>query len=132
MKFAGTTVLRLENGRIAEELGQENALSAMLQLGLIRLPELELAQTRPGDPLPHGWNNMSGSSLKTSLSLKPARPPFGGVNCMADVLFYQSPRDSFTIDCAHQRHLNSAKGLVFTSDARNPPVNTDLEEFSAP
>jgi predicted ester cyclase len=40
MKFAGTTVLRLERGRIAEELGQEDALSAMLQLGLIRTPEL--------------------------------------------------------------------------------------------
>jgi predicted ester cyclase len=62
MKFAGTTVLRLENGRIAEELGQEDALSAMLQLGLICLPELELAQARPGGPLPRGWNNMAGPS----------------------------------------------------------------------
>ena len=62
MKFAGTTVLRLENGRIAEELGQEDALSAMLQLGLIRLPELEMVQERPGGPLPRGWNNMSGPS----------------------------------------------------------------------
>jgi predicted ester cyclase len=56
MKFAGTTVLRLENGRIAEELGQEDALSAMLQLGLIRLPEADMVQERR--PLPHGWNNM--------------------------------------------------------------------------
>jgi predicted ester cyclase len=62
MKFAGTTVLRLENGRIAEELGQEDALSAVLQLGLIRLPELESAQARPGGPLPRGWNNMSARS----------------------------------------------------------------------
>ena len=60
MKFAGTTVLRLENGRIAEELGQEDALSAMLQLGLIRLPETETVQER--STLPHGWNNMSRSS----------------------------------------------------------------------
>jgi predicted ester cyclase len=59
MKFAGTSVLRLESGRIAEELGQEDALSAMLQLGLIRLPELEIVQERPGGPLPRGWNNMS-------------------------------------------------------------------------
>ena len=59
MKFAGTTVLRLENGRIAEELGQEDALSAVLQLGLIRLPEFEMVQERPGGPLPTGWNNMS-------------------------------------------------------------------------
>jgi predicted ester cyclase len=39
MTFAGTTVLRVQQGRIAEELGQEDALTAMLQLGLIRLPE---------------------------------------------------------------------------------------------
>ncbi|MCC8953399.1 ester cyclase [Bradyrhizobium sp. Pear77] len=62
MKFAGTTVLRLQQGRIAEELGQEDALSAMLQLGLIRLPELEIVQERPGGPLPPGWNNMSRPS----------------------------------------------------------------------
>lgn len=39
MTFAGTTVLRVQDGRIAEELGQEDAITAMLQLGLIRLPE---------------------------------------------------------------------------------------------
>jgi hypothetical protein len=32
----------------------QDALSATLQLGLIRLPELELARERPGGPLPHG------------------------------------------------------------------------------
>jgi predicted ester cyclase len=35
MKFAGTTVLRLQQGRIAEELGQEDALSAMLQRAIL-------------------------------------------------------------------------------------------------
>lgn len=35
MRFTGTTVLRIENGRIAEELGQEDAITAMQQLGLI-------------------------------------------------------------------------------------------------
>jgi hypothetical protein len=60
MKFAGTSVLRLEHGRIAEELGQEDALSAMLQLGLIRTPELDVPPARPGGSLPPGWNNMSG------------------------------------------------------------------------
>ncbi|MCH0593175.1 ester cyclase, partial [Klebsiella pneumoniae] len=39
MRFTGTTVLRVREGRIAEELGQEDAITAMLQLGLIRLPE---------------------------------------------------------------------------------------------
>src|SRR6202046_124439 len=39
MQFAGPTVLRLAQGRIAEELGQEDALTAMLQIGLIRTPE---------------------------------------------------------------------------------------------
>jgi predicted ester cyclase len=58
MQFAGTTVLRLKDGRIAEELGQEDALTAMLQLGLIRMPEPEVAQARPGGTLPSGWNNM--------------------------------------------------------------------------
>lgn len=60
MKFAGTSVLRVEQGRVAEELGQEDALTAMLQLGLIRAPEPEAAAARPGGPLPPGWNNMSG------------------------------------------------------------------------
>jgi predicted ester cyclase len=59
MQFAGTSVLRLEQGRIAEELGQEDALSAMLQIGLIRTPEPEALPPRPGG-LPPGWNNMSG------------------------------------------------------------------------
>ena len=35
MRFGGTTVLRIENGRVAEELGQEDAITAMQQLGLI-------------------------------------------------------------------------------------------------
>ena len=61
MQFAGTTVLRLEQGRIAEELGQEDALSAMLQIGLIRTPEPEVAAAKPGGSLPPGWNNMAGS-----------------------------------------------------------------------
>ena len=60
MTFAGTSVLRVAHGRIAEELGQEDALTAMLQLGLIRAPEPEAATTRPGGSLPPGWNNMSG------------------------------------------------------------------------
>jgi predicted ester cyclase len=58
MKFSGTSVLRLEQGRIAEELGQEDALSAMLQLGLIRTPEPDASAARPGGVLPQGWNNM--------------------------------------------------------------------------
>jgi predicted ester cyclase len=61
MSFAGTSVLRLEQGRIAEELGQEDALTAMFQLGLIRTPEPDAAATKRGSSLPPGWNNMSGS-----------------------------------------------------------------------
>ena len=59
MQFAGTTVLRLEQGRIAEELGQEDALSAMLQIGLIRTPEPDGPPARPSGSLPPGWNNVS-------------------------------------------------------------------------
>jgi predicted ester cyclase len=34
MKFTGTIVLRIENGKIAEEIGEEGALTALQQLGL--------------------------------------------------------------------------------------------------
>jgi predicted ester cyclase len=60
MRFTGTTVVRLERGRIAEELGQEDVLTAMHQLGLIRAPELDSPSARVGGALPRGWNNMSG------------------------------------------------------------------------
>jgi hypothetical protein len=36
MHFAGTTVLRLENGKIVEEIGLDDGLTALTQLGLIR------------------------------------------------------------------------------------------------
>jgi predicted ester cyclase len=61
MEFAGTTVLRLVQGRIAEEIGQEDALTAMVQLGLIRAPEPTSAEAKPVSSLPPGWNNMPGS-----------------------------------------------------------------------
>jgi predicted ester cyclase len=35
MRFTGTSVLRIENGTIAEEIGQEDALSALQQLGVV-------------------------------------------------------------------------------------------------
>ena len=37
MKFTGTTVLRIENGKIVEEIGEEGALTALQQLGLVRM-----------------------------------------------------------------------------------------------
>lgn len=36
MRFTGTTWLRLRDGKIVEELGQEGALDAVRQLGLIK------------------------------------------------------------------------------------------------
>jgi len=36
MRFTGTTVLRLQNGRIAEEVGLDDGVTALQQLGLIR------------------------------------------------------------------------------------------------
>ena len=60
MQFAGTSVFRLEQGRIAEELGQEDALSAMLQVGLIHNPEPDVRPAKPGSSLPPGWINLSG------------------------------------------------------------------------
>ena len=36
MRFTGTTVLRVENGRVAEEIGLDDGVTALTQLGLIR------------------------------------------------------------------------------------------------
>jgi predicted ester cyclase len=36
MHFTGTTVLRLKNGRIAEEVGLDDGVTALQQLGLIK------------------------------------------------------------------------------------------------
>lgn len=36
MHFTGTTVLRIENGKIAEEIGLDDGVTALTQLGLIR------------------------------------------------------------------------------------------------
>lgn len=36
MHFTGTTVLRVENGKIAEEVGLDDGVTALTQLGLIR------------------------------------------------------------------------------------------------
>jgi predicted ester cyclase len=36
MRFTGTTVLRLENGKIVQELGLDDGVTALQQLGLIR------------------------------------------------------------------------------------------------
>jgi predicted ester cyclase len=35
MKFTGTTVFKIESGRIVEEIGEEGALTALQQLGLV-------------------------------------------------------------------------------------------------
>ena len=36
MRFTGTTVLRLQDGRIAEEVGLDDGVTALQQLGLLR------------------------------------------------------------------------------------------------
>ena len=36
MRFTGTTVLRIENGKIAEEIGLDDGVTALRQLGLIQ------------------------------------------------------------------------------------------------
>jgi predicted ester cyclase len=36
MRFTGMTVLRLENGKISEEIGLDDGVTALEQLGLIR------------------------------------------------------------------------------------------------
>jgi predicted ester cyclase len=37
MRFTGTTVLRIENGKIVEEIGLDDGVTALKQLGLIRV-----------------------------------------------------------------------------------------------
>jgi predicted ester cyclase len=37
MRFTGTTVLRIKNGKIVEEIGLDDGVSALQQLGLIRV-----------------------------------------------------------------------------------------------
>jgi predicted ester cyclase len=37
MRFTGTTVLRVENGKIAEEVGLDDGVTALQQLGLLRV-----------------------------------------------------------------------------------------------
>jgi len=36
MRFTGTTVLRIEKGKIAEEIGLDDGVTALQQLGLLR------------------------------------------------------------------------------------------------
>jgi predicted ester cyclase len=36
MRFTGTTVLRIKNGKIAEEIGLDDGVTTLQQLGLIR------------------------------------------------------------------------------------------------
>ena len=43
MRFTGTTVLRVENGKIAEEIGLDDGVTALQQLGLIRPVTLSMA-----------------------------------------------------------------------------------------
>src|SRR3954466_6724506 len=40
MRFTGTTVLRVENGKIVEEIGLDDGVTALQQLGLMRLVKL--------------------------------------------------------------------------------------------
>ena len=37
MRFTGTTVIRVEDGRIAEEVGLDDGVTALTQLGLIQV-----------------------------------------------------------------------------------------------
>jgi len=37
MRFTGTTVLRVENGRIAEEIGLDDGVTALTQLGILKV-----------------------------------------------------------------------------------------------
>jgi len=36
MHFTGTTVLRVENGKITEEIGLDDGVTALMQLGILK------------------------------------------------------------------------------------------------
>jgi SnoaL-like polyketide cyclase len=36
MRFTGTTVLRVENGKIAEEIGLDDGVTALQQVGILK------------------------------------------------------------------------------------------------
>jgi len=36
MHFTGTTVLRVESGKIAEEIGLDDGVTALMQLGILK------------------------------------------------------------------------------------------------
>ena len=36
MRFTGTTVLRIENGKVKEEIGLDDGVTALQQLGILR------------------------------------------------------------------------------------------------
>ena len=53
MHFTGTTVLRLQDGKIAEEIGLDDGVTALQQLGLMRAAE-EKMRPLPATLFPHG------------------------------------------------------------------------------
>ena len=49
MRFTGTTVIKVVNGRIAEEIGLDDGVTALTQLGLMRAVRESMTAT-PGPP----------------------------------------------------------------------------------
>ena len=50
MHFTGTTVLKVIDGKIVEEIGLDDGVTALTQLGLIERSDRKgLSQTRSGD-----------------------------------------------------------------------------------
>ena len=62
VQITGTTVFRLASWRIAEELGQEDAVTAMKQIGFLELRSSKPCLEEVGRSLPHGWNRLSSPS----------------------------------------------------------------------
>ena len=48
VRFTGTTVFRIENGKIVEEIGEEGALLALQQLNLIAPPNASYLELYDG------------------------------------------------------------------------------------
>ena len=78
MRFTGTTVLRVENGRIAEEIGLDDGATALQQLGILRAAD---CNRRRGDRHELSHHRPAGRTVRPAV--RPAGRAAEGTRCGA-------------------------------------------------